>query len=171
MGFLKPGAWCSGTMSWTRYGETSGSINFSVDLRDPDRGVAHLWFSHEGVERRQIVQMAAVPCRYGGRRYYFLCPKTGQLCAVLCCVHGYFASRQYHRLAYSSQSEDYWDRLLRARNKVQARLDGEDGRPRPKGRNRERLFARWQALEEGLDRRLVMFVDRYRAKYGADLDL
>ena len=171
LGFVQPGSRCSGLWAWSRGGERVASINLTVDLIDPDNGQVELQFTHDGESRKQTVYLVARSCRYGGRRYYFLCPQTGQRCEVLCCVRGYFASRQYHRLAYDSQSEDVWNRMLRARNKVQARLEGTDNRPRPRGANRERLFNRWCDLEEGLDQRLAIFAGRLMSKYGEPFEL
>ena len=168
-GFLWPGAIRSGTWSWTRNGEPSGSIGLAIVLSDPEKGSAVLEFTHDGQARRQVVRLEAVPCRYGGRRYYFICPKTGRRCEVLCCVAGYFASRQYHGLAYGSQSEDPWDRLLRARNKAESALFGKDGRPKPRGSSRERKLQKWIDLEEACDRRLDMLAASFRARFGDEL--
>lgn len=168
-GFLQPGSSCSGVWSWSRDGEPSASVHLAVDLTDPESGRVDLAFTYQGESRRQTVELVASPCRYGGRRFYFLCPNTGRRCEVLCSFQGHFASRQYHRLAYDSQSEDIWGRMLRARNKVEGRLEGRDNRPPPRGANRERLLNRWCDLEEGLDQRLAIFTGHLMAKYGETL--
>ena len=61
--------------------------------------------------RVQEIQLESRPMRYGGRRYYFLCPKHGRRCEVLPMVGGVFASRQAGRLTYQSQSADQVDRM------------------------------------------------------------
>jgi hypothetical protein len=146
-GLVRPGERASTLWSWKRAEETTGSINVAVNLTDPDNGHAELTFSVGGEPRYVRVTMEAVACRYGGRRYYFLCPRSGRRCEVLCGVGGEFASRQHHRLTYFSQSETPLDRLARASRKAEAKLRGENGRPKPRGPNRERLFERFVKLE------------------------
>ncbi|MFN3815158.1 hypothetical protein [Brevundimonas sp.] len=146
--FIRPGARVSGTWSWSRAGVRTGAIGFTIDLTDPANGFVELDYTTNGERRLRVVSLDAAPCRYGGRRFYFRCPRTGRRCELLCCVGGEFASRQHHRLTYSSQSETPLDRLQRAKDKAEARALGTDGRPRPRGENRERLVERWSDLEE-----------------------
>lgn len=150
-GFIRPNASVSGTWSWTCGGEPSGSIGVSVMVSDGSEGEAVLNYAVNGEPKVQRVRLVSTVCRYGGRRWYFVCPVDGRRCEVLCFARGGFASRQAQRLTYYSQSEDELGRLYRARNKAQERLDGAGGRPRPRGANRERLVQRWISLEEAAD--------------------
>ena len=147
-GFIRPGARVSGTWSWSRAGERTGAIGFTVDLTDPDNGLVELDYTFNGERRLRMVDIEAAPCRYGGRRFYFRCPRTGRRCELLCCIGGEFASRQHHRLTYFSQSETPLDRLQRAKRKAEERATGTNGHPRPRGENRQRLFERWSDLED-----------------------
>lgn len=104
-----------------------------------------------GEGRSQKIIIDGAPCRFGGKRYYFECPRTCRRCEALFCVGGVFASRQFHRLTYASQSEDALGRMHRARGKAEARALGTDGNPRPRGANRERLVDRWEAYENATD--------------------
>lgn len=81
-----------------------------------------------------------------------------------CCVGGFFALRQAHRLNYCSQSADGLGRLHGARDKALARATGKDGNPRPRGANRERLVERWIALDEAADN---MFASEALRLFGA----
>ena len=63
-------------------------------------------FNLNGDPRVQEIQLESRPMRYGGRRYFFLCPKHGRRCEVLSMVGGVFASRQAGRLTYQSQSAE-----------------------------------------------------------------
>jgi len=145
-GFVRPGAIVSGSQHWTRRGEPAGSISLKVDLSSLDDAHAILTFNAKDVPTVQRVQLAVVPCRFGGHRFYWVCPVTGRRCTVLAGAAGRFASRQAQRLTYASQTADALDRLRLARDKGEARLWGKDGRGRPRGANRERLSQRWIEL-------------------------
>jgi hypothetical protein len=157
-GYVRAGERRSGVWTWSRRGERVGSIGFAVDLTDPDNGRAELDYSVNGERRQRTIHVEAAPCRYGGRRFYFRCPRSGRRCELLCGVGGEFASRQHQRLTYFSQSETPLDRLQRAKNKAEARAFGTNGNPRPRGRNRERLNDRWADLE-----------DAWLARFGAEI--
>jgi hypothetical protein len=160
LGLVRPGSYMAGNVSWTRADKPWGSIRVAVDLRDQENGIAELDFAVGGEPRHQRFGLMAKPCRYGGDRYYFFCPKSWRRCEVLCCVDGVFASRQYHRLTYGSQSESPLDRLGRAARKAEARALGEGGNPRPRGAKRERLIERWCDLSEQQDAHLAAWVMR-----------
>ena len=144
-GFLVPGAVTSGIQRWTRVatGEESGSVRVSVNLSDPASGSLTVRFNLNGEPKVQTIDLVGVPMRYGGRRYYFICPRHGRRCEVLPSVGGVFASRQAHRLTYQSQSSDRVDRLRDRARKLEKRIWPDKGRPRPRGRNRERLVEAW----------------------------
>ena len=148
LGFLRPGAITTGPVSWTRGGEPAGSITLKVDLSSLDDAHAVLTYTADGKPTVQRVQLVAEPCRFGGYRFYWLCPvMTWRRCAMLAYGAGRFASRQAQRLTYATQSEDTLDRLRRARDKAEARAWGKDGHPRPRGANRQRLSQRWIELD------------------------
>ncbi|MGH9643051.1 MAG: hypothetical protein ACRD3Q_11560 [Terriglobales bacterium] len=146
--WVRPLAGVSGTICWSENGERSASIALAVDLMERDWGVARLNFSIDGQPRMQVIPIVSEPCRYGGRRFYFQCPRSGRRCEVLYCVGGVFASRQVQRLSYLSQSLDGWQRRQRTCSKIEARFNGIDGRGPPRGRNRARLLQRWERLED-----------------------
>ena len=106
-----------------------------------------LTYGHAGEAVSQTVDIVAHPCRYGGHRFYFLCPMTSARVEVLAFSGGRFVSLKAARLAYQCQSETRLDRLYRARRKAEARALGKAGHPRPRGRNRERLVNRWNDVE------------------------
>ena len=151
-GFVKPGCVMSGLWRWSQSGEASGSVALAVELDGPDAGgILRLNYAQDGVPRCDRVSIIAALCRYGGHRFYFLCPVRDARCEVLSFAHGRWASRQAQKLAYFSQSEDALGRLHRARAKAEARAFGMDGHAAPRGANRKRLFARWEALEDATD--------------------
>lgn len=150
-GFLRPGAASTGPMRWTRGGEPSGSITLTVDLSQFGDPFAVLSYSVDGTPRVQRVQIDAVPCRFGGHRFFWRCPVSGRRCLTLAYANGRFACRQAQRLTYAVQSEDALDRVRRARDKAEARACGQDGYPRPRGENRERLFNNWMRLDSAFE--------------------
>jgi hypothetical protein len=93
---------------------------------------------------RQSTPVVYVPCHYGGQRPYFQCPGVvsgrhcGRRVAKLFLGGNYFLCRHCYRLAYSSQSEPRYDRMLRRANKLRHALGGDAGTanliaPKPKG--------------------------------------
>jgi hypothetical protein len=76
-------------------------------------------------ERRESdywIQLETTPQPFGGRRWRFVCPRTGRRAAKLYLPNGAFtfASRQAYRLAYRSQREAPHDRALRRAFKCEA---------------------------------------------------
>lgn len=167
LGFLRPGAIATGPVNWTCRGERSGSIKLTVDLSSLDDAHAILTYTADGDPKVQRVQLVAEPCRFGGHRFYWLCPVTGRRCAMLAYGAGRFASRQAQRLTYATQSEDALDRLRLARDKAEARAWGKGGHPRPRGANRERLVQRWIELETAWE---DLFAATVRRRWGGTMD-
>lgn len=142
-GALKEGHRASGTLRWTRRGEPSGSMGYTVVMDPEDRRLI-LSYSTNGEARTVTVQIEAVPMRFGGFRYYALCPRTLRRCEVLPVVGGVVACRQAHRLTYASQSMDLIGRLRERMDRCEKRL-----REKPRrGRNRERLTQAWMDAED-----------------------
>lgn len=142
-GALREGHRASGTLRWTRRGEPSGSMGYTVVMDGEDRRLI-LSYSTSGEDRTVTVQLEAVPMRFGGFRYYALCPRTGRRCLVLPVVGGVIACRQAHRLTYASQSMDLMSRLRARMDRCERRLQE---KPR-RGWNRVRLTAAWVNASE-----------------------
>lgn len=145
-GALREGHTVSGTLHWTRRGEPSGSMGYRVVMDGEDRRLI-LSYSTGGEARTVTVQLVAVPMRFGGFRYYALCPRTLRRCQVLPVVGGVVACRQAHRLAYASQSMDRLDRLRERVDRYEKRLHE---KPR-RGRNRVMLTGKWITASEDFD--------------------
>ena len=62
------------------------------------------------------IRIEWTPCRFGGRRPWFLCPDCGRRAAKLYLVGGTYACRQCHGLVYRSQ---YSDEIARAISRAQ----------------------------------------------------
>jgi len=149
LGLVKPGECMVDTLRWSQRGLAVAEARVRVDLSNPEAGT--LTLTVVGQRRpAQVVAIEGAPCRYGGHRFYFICPDQGRRCEVLRLVAGRFASRQAHRLSYAAQGMDELGRARKRRQKLRTRLDGEGLQARPRGRHRydlaERL--RWATMTE-----------------------
>lgn len=133
-GALREGQTATGNLTWTRNGKPSGSMAYKTIMAPDDRRLI-LSYSTGGEPRIVTIQLEAVPMRFGGFRYYALCPRTLLRCVVLPVVGGVVACRQAHRLTYASQSMDLVDRARRRMDRCENRLHE---KPR-RGPSRERL--------------------------------
>jgi hypothetical protein len=130
-------------------------------LRVLHGNITHL--SADTGPQNYLVTMVAKPCQFGGRRWFFLCPRTGRRSAKLYLPNGgrRFWSRGAYGLAYASQRCGFIGqahaRLERLHDKLGASYSGTCTGlpPRPKGmRTRtytrlvEEIDAAYVALEE-----------------------
>lgn len=135
-GALKPGAYC--VWRWSRGDETFASIGVHGE-----KGGVRLTYSasvNSGPPRRvdEHVTLNLRPCRLGGERAFFCCPRCARDVLNLHLASGRFFCRVCSRLTYSSRRERSRDRNLRAADKLRRRLGGEAGAlnpiaARPKG--------------------------------------
>lgn len=122
---------CTFSWSWSRDGESSGSIGIKVE--SPSALSLQYTVTING-EQRSIndrVALLHAPCNLGGTRPWFSCPRCARPVAMLYMRSGRFACRHCQRVAYSSQSEDVLGRTWLKQRKLEARL-GDDWQ-RPKG--------------------------------------
>jgi hypothetical protein len=101
-----------------------------------------------GIPMLQTFTLRGVACRFGGLRWFAICPYTGTNVAKLYSVgtRG-FQSRRAHGVAYRCQNESrLFDRAIRQRNNVLDKLGANDPefQPRPKWM-RQRTYERLQA--------------------------
>lgn len=157
-GALKEGQTFAGTLRWTRRGEPSGSMAYTVVMDGEDRRLI-LSYSTNGEARTVTVQIEAVPMRFGGLRYYARCPRTLRRCQVLPVVGGVVACRQAHRLTYASQSMDRLGRMRERLERCEKRLHE---RPR-RGMNRVMLTGKWISASEDFER---LFASEAMRRFG-----
>jgi hypothetical protein len=147
-----------------------GEERFPVDLTIDTTAEPHLELAHAtrdgrrpGDERmRYRVPLLWTVPTYGGRRWWFQCPRTGRKVTKLYLPNGgwYFWSRHAYRLGYACQREAPHDRLLRRAQKLHRALGG-DGAvdyppPKPKWM-RWRTYERHVAAIEAADRADAVF--------------
>lgn len=116
---LKPGATTEGVLRWTNVytGHETDSMGFEARLGENEGSVRLQWTSNNLLngERRRCesrVVLSTGPQPFGGRRWWFVCPRTGRRVMRLHLppMGDTFASRAAHGLAYKSQRETPNDR-------------------------------------------------------------
>lgn len=110
----KGGGYIGGSLKWTWGAEPSGSIGIYV--LTGEENYARLFYTHtdswsgEKAEMDYRVRLVTTPCRYGGKRYWFLCPlvRNGIPCERRVGVlygEKYFGCRYCYDVAYNAQFE------------------------------------------------------------------
>ena len=124
-GWLRPGR--SATCRWSFGGEI-----VSINLRAVAERLHLSYKVRVGgggwEDMAEIISLVHARCRFGGSRAYFICPGPG--CGTDCgrritklhLSHRYFLCRHCNKLAYASQYEQPWKRVLRRANKLKQRL-------------------------------------------------
>jgi hypothetical protein len=109
------------------------------------------------------VQLTSTQPTFGGRRWWFLCPRTARRTTKLFLPNGgwHFWSRQAYGLGYRCQREDRFSRLQRRAATLNRQLGGEglstwaDPPAKPKWmrwRTYEKKFAAWERIVERANR-------------------
>jgi hypothetical protein len=171
-GYIKPNTWVCGTRQWTwsHSGEKSGEVRIEA-MYDRLR-LIYTWtpYGHEPQSFDYPVSILRTPCRYGGTRPWFRCPRCYSRRAVLygTAGDGKFGCRGCMQLGYASEAEDALGRAWRKQRKLAARLRAEDDTdihpPRPKGmhqRTYRRVLERILACEMWRDEQLYRFMQRH----------
>jgi hypothetical protein len=124
-GCLRPG--CSSSCRWI-----VGNEVFSIKLHaEPERLLLSYSVQVGDGGREAMTEVIPIvnrPCRFGGRRPFFICPgprngtDCGRRTTKLHLSDRYFLCRHCNKLAYASQYEEPWKRALRRANKLKQRL-------------------------------------------------
>ncbi|MGY4397163.1 hypothetical protein ACVWZA_002354 [Sphingomonas sp. UYAg733] len=155
----------SGEIHWHTDGMHARSAHFRLDLRSVDS--AHLTVSSKTVIQR--IALVAVPQHFGGRRWWFRCPVTGDRARTLHLPPGglRFASRKAWTLAYRVERLARFDRPFEKLFRTQRKLSGAQGLGlglvRPKGMW-AKTYVRHAARLEALD---VACADKIAALIGS----
>lgn len=142
MQVLRPGQRTRGTLCWLPPSDPR-IIAYEADLVDLSDASLHL----RGVGaakalRGERIRLTVTRPRYGGQRWWFICPRTGCRARVLYRPRGtqMFASRLAYRLAYRSQRQTDVDRLIARARIVRQKLNDNEidllstpECPKPKG--------------------------------------
>ena len=176
MGWLKPGARASGTLHWTvvSTGRETASVGFQSDLGEESGYVQLHWTSTDRRtgETRQCETRIALTTRpqpFGGRRWFFVCPRTGESATKLHLPSGAytFASRRAFQLGYRCQRESPRDRSLSRAFALRGKIGGQGGIgdyiAKPKWMHRrtfERAMERINGAEEIVEAHTDLLLER-----------
>jgi hypothetical protein len=175
-GTFRPGHAWGGSIVWTEVssGRQVATIGYEAHMGQ-ESGWARLHYtttdhwSGEKTRHDYRVALTTTPQPFGGRRWWFQCPRTGDLVSKLYLPPGgrVFASRRFYRLAYRSQRESPRDRALGRAFKLRRRLGSNGGIgdyiERPKGmrqRTFDRMMERVEAAEGVCNANLLRFVQQ-----------
>jgi hypothetical protein len=177
-GWLKVNARILGLLQWTfvSTGEETASIGFESDLGQETGYVQLRWTSMnqrsgEKRQRENHITLTTSPQPFGGRRWFFVCPRTGEHATKLHLPSGAdtFASRKAYRLGYRSQRESPRDRSLSRAFALRAKIGGKGGSGtcvgKPKGmhiRTFKRAMEKIYAAEQIVDAHADLLLDRVK---------
>lgn len=174
LGSILKCGWRTGSLIWTdtETGEQKSSIGYEADTSDPYNAFLRIHYTLIDRDKKidYKIRLSRTEAHYGGWRWWFICPHTGRRVAKLYLPSGgdIFASRHAYRLAYESQSIDAYSRAQRKFDKLQNRVDQDDGYYyRRKGMHQktfDRIMDRVDVAEELADyywmRRMKRFLGR-----------
>jgi len=155
-------------------GRETASMGFQSDLGEESGYVQLHWTStsRRTGEARQCenrIMLTTRPQPFGGRRWFFICPRTDESVAKLHLLSGAdtFASRKAYRLGYRCQRESPRDRSLSRAFALREKIGGKGGTgdyiEKPKGmhaRTFERPMEKVYAAEEIVDRHCDLLLER-----------
>ncbi len=124
-----PGQIATGSIAWSRRGETTDWIRVACAGDEPDTVLLdyQTWRPGEAWKPvRERVLIERTPCRYGGSRPWFRCSRCGSRRAVLYSVGGHFRCRACHDLAYGSTRDADHARAQRRAATLRRRLGGSE---------------------------------------------
>lgn len=147
-----------GSLTWRNLetGKERASVRYFADLNEPHAAFVRLVYSANDVPFDYSIRIHRTPCRFGGFRWSWQCPRTGHNAAKLYMPPGatMFLSRHAYRMAYRSERGGPTDRSHERQRRIYEKLGGEyrifeQGPPkRPKGMHRrtyDRLVAQLYA--------------------------
>jgi hypothetical protein len=163
------------TRQWIRRDDAEpwAIVEYRLELRASD-GTAWLRYDVDHFSCRTgpqgyPVQMVATPCRFGGQRWWWICPASGRRVSKLYLPNGgvRFLSRGpgAYRLAYASQSNSRVDRMHARARRLFKRLGADYRAPfeaswpaKPKGMRWRTYYAICGRLEVEEERMNVEFL-------------
>ena len=178
----RPGWAWAGSTAWTNSatGEQVGSIGYEAYLgQESGRVRLHYVTTRRDGERHKSdywIRLETTPQPFGGRRWWFICPRTGRRATKLHLPDGAFTfgSRGAYGLAYECQREPANYRALRRAFKLRGKLGAKGGIgdyvEKPKWMRRrtyDRAMARIDRAEEAVEVHTALLLDRLK-KTGLD---
>ena len=105
-GYLAPGQIKSGTINWSRHGESTGSISITANTRS-EQPYIELDYKYRDEPRNYKVYLTSTPSNLNkGEIWYFICPHTKKRCRKLYSIGGYFLHREaFSGCMYKTQTQ------------------------------------------------------------------
>jgi hypothetical protein len=127
-GQIKPGLWVKGSLWWRNSGsgETVATISYESNMESQEGAYMRLQYNANGQPMDYRVALVTTRPHYGGIRWWFVCPKSGERAAKLFLPPGatLFASRSAYGLGYSSQREKDYERAMNKCQAIRMQLGG-----------------------------------------------
>lgn len=103
-GYLKPGEWRTGIISWTRAGNKNGSISFDLNMIATNP-YFELHYTLDSNPISYVVRLVSLSSNLGkGSIWFFLCPLTNKRCRKLYLIGSKFLHRNaFNRCYYEKQ--------------------------------------------------------------------
>ena len=104
--YLNPEQIKSGTITWSRNGNPTGSISIQVNTHS-EQPYIELDYKYRDEPRNYKVRLVSIPSNLGkGLIWYFLCPQTKKRCRKLYSIGGYFLHREaFKGCMYETQTQ------------------------------------------------------------------
>ena len=111
--YLNPEQIKSGTITWSRNGNQTGSISIKVNTHS-EQPYIELDYKYRDEPRNYKVSLVSKPSNLGkGLIWYFLCPQTNKRCRKLYSIGGYFLHREaFNGCMYETQTQSKTYRQL-----------------------------------------------------------
>jgi hypothetical protein len=111
-GYLKPGEYKSGNLTWSRGETKTGWISFTINMLNANPYI-ELNYKYNGNPISYIIQIVSILSNIGrGRIFYFVCPVTGKRCRKMYGISERFLHRSafrgcfYENQTYSKRNRD-----------------------------------------------------------------
>lgn len=124
-GMLQRGCMNRQEFVWTCDGDVSARLAVTIDIDCLERHPQmHITGQHYGRRIDCKLHLVSMSMRFGGERWYAICPLTGRECTTIVLPPGarFFASVKGWGVAYSSQRENAVYRADRAADKAERQL-------------------------------------------------
>ena len=105
-GYLDPEQIKSGTLTWSRNGNPTGSISIRINTHS-EQPYIELDYKYRDEPRNYKVYLTSTPSNLNrGKIWYFLCPQTKKRCRKLYSIGGYFLHREaFNGCMYETQTQ------------------------------------------------------------------
>lgn len=171
--------------SWGAFAGYAGPITFDDTEpaklhveHDAERDTFAAFYVWKGKEDeagpiRSTVRLERRPCRFGGTRAYFICPRCARRTLRLAVLAGGLCCGTCGRITWGSRRETETRRLVRKANKIALRLgldyfgDHPKRPPHMRAATYARIMAELEPLKAEINRRVAVRMARAKGPMGA----